>query len=164
MYEAADRLLGGAGYDWYEVSNWARTPADRSRHNLAYWTGEDWWGVGPGAHSHFGTSSAESGAGGVRWWNVKHPSAYAERIAAGVSPAQARELLDAATRSEEDVLLRTRIVDGYPVDGLDPAGRRAVAGLIAEGLVDGSAAIGGRLVLTLRGRLLADLVVRKLVG
>jgi len=153
MYEAADELRGAAGYAWYEVSNWARTPADRSRHNLAYWTGEDWWGVGPGAHSH---------VGGVRWWNVKHPGAYARRIADGASPAQARERLDAAARVQEELLLRTRIADGYPIERLGDAGRRAVAGLIADGLVDGAEAICGRLVPTLRGRLLADLVVRTL--
>ena len=74
QYELADDLLTAAGYGWYEVSNWARDDAHRSRHNLAYWTGQDWWGIGPGAHSH---------VGGVRWWNVKHPAAYAERLAAG---------------------------------------------------------------------------------
>lgn len=153
MYELADARLAAAGYAWYEVSNWTRTPGGRSRHNLAYWTGEDWWGVGPGAHSHIG---------GVRWWNVKHPSAYAQRIADGVSPGHAREVLDAATRAGEDLLLRIRIVDGYPIEALGPSARREVARLIAEGLVDGAAAIRGRLVLTLRGRLLADLVVRTL--
>ncbi len=81
QYELADAAFEAAGYGWYEISNWARDPAQRSRHNLAYWLGHDWWGVGPGAHSH---------VGGVRWWNVKHPSAYADRIAAGVSPAAAR--------------------------------------------------------------------------
>lgn len=153
MYELADALLAEAGFDWYEVSNWARTPADRSRHNLAYWTGEDWWGVGPGAHSH---------VGGVRWWNVKHPSAYAQRITDGVSPAHARELLNDETRASEDLLLRSRISDGYPIERLALAGRSAVAGLIAAELVDGAEAIRGRVVLTLRGRLLADLVVREL--
>ncbi|HWK19954.1 MAG TPA: radical SAM family heme chaperone HemW [Microbacteriaceae bacterium] len=153
MYEAADELLAAAGYAWYEVSNWGRTPLDRSRHNLAYWTGEDWWGVGPGAHSH---------VGGVRWWNVKHPSAYGQRIAEGVSPAYAREVLDADARAAEELLLRSRIADGYPIQRLAPGGRAAVAGLIAEGLIDGRAAIDGRVVPTLRGRLLADLVVREL--
>jgi len=153
MYEAADARLAAAGYVWYEVSNWARTPADRSRHNLAYWTGEDWWGVGPGAHSH---------VGGVRWWNVKHPSAYAKRIAEGVSPAHAHEVLDDATRAAEDLLLRSRIAEGHPIERLAPAARDAVAGLIAQGLVEGAEAIRGRIVLTLRGRLLADLVVRAL--
>ena len=154
MYELADDRLAAAGYGWYEVSNWATSPAQRSRHNLAYWTGEDWWGVGPGAHSH---------VGGVRWWNVKHPAAYAERVAAGVSPAAGRETLDAATRSTEEVLLRIRTVEGIATAALEPDARREVAALIADGLLDGAAAIAGRAVLTRRGRLLADAVVRRLV-
>jgi len=155
MYELADERLGAAGYEWYEVSNWSRGPAHRSRHNLAYWTGEDWWGVGPGAHSHMG---------GVRWWNVKHPAAYAQRVAAGVSPAAAREALDTETRRREHVLLRSRIAEGVPVGLLDEDRRTAVAGLIADGLVDGPAAIAGSVVLTRRGRLLADAVVRALIA
>ncbi|MEO8263515.1 MAG: radical SAM family heme chaperone HemW [Pseudolysinimonas sp.] len=154
LYEQADATLSAAGFEWYEVSNWATDAAHRSRHNLAYWTGEDWWGVGPGAHSH---------VGGVRWWNVKHPAAYAERIAAGVSPAAGRETLDDETRRVERVLLTSRVADGLPVAVLDVAGRAAVAGLIADELIDGRAAIGGRVVLTLRGRLLADAVVRRLL-
>jgi oxygen-independent coproporphyrinogen-3 oxidase len=155
LYEQADATLSAAGYDWYEVSNWATDPAHRSRHNLAYWTGEDWWGIGPGAHSH---------VGGVRWWNVKHPAAYAERIAADLSPAAGRETLDDDTRRVENVLLGSRLSDGLPITALDDAGRAAVAGLIADGLVDGRTAIAGRVVLTLRGRLLADAVVRRLVS
>lgn len=153
MYEAADDALAAAGYAWYEVSNWARTTSGRSRHNLAYWTSEDWWGVGPGAHSH---------VGGVRWWNVKHPSAYAQRIATDASPAHAREVLAPDVRAREELLLRSRIADGFPLDRLSSQARPAVGGLIADGLVDGAAAIGGRLVLSRRGRLLADLVVRRL--
>ncbi|MGN6272790.1 MAG: radical SAM family heme chaperone HemW [Protaetiibacter sp.] len=153
QYELADELLAASGYGWYEVSNWATDDAHRSRHNLAYWTGQDWWGIGPGAHSH---------VGGVRWWNAKHPAAYAERVAAGVSPAVGRETLDARTRQVEDVLLRSRIVDGLPIDVLDDDGRDAVAGLIADGLIEGRNAIAGRIVLTRRGRLLADAVVRRL--
>jgi putative oxygen-independent coproporphyrinogen III oxidase len=155
MYELADETLSAAGYRWYEVSNWATDDAHRSRHNLAYWTGQDWWGIGPGAHSH---------VGGVRWWNVKHPAAYAERLAAGASPAHGRETLDAETRRVEAVLLQSRIVDGLPIGMLDPAGRTAVAGLIADGLVDGASAVQGRVVLTRRGRLLADAVVRRLLA
>jgi len=154
MYELADETLDGAGYRWYEVSNWATDAAHRSRHNLAYWTGQDWWGVGPGAHSHIG---------GVRWWNVKHPAAYAERLGAGVSPAAGRETLDAETRRVEAVLLRSRVVDGLPVGMLEATGRTAVAGLIADGLVDGAAAVQGTVVLTRHGRLLADAVVRRLL-
>jgi oxygen-independent coproporphyrinogen-3 oxidase len=153
MYELADARLASHGYAWYEVSNWAREPRFRSRHNLGYWQGADWWGVGPGAHSH---------VGGVRWWNVKHPVAYAERMAAGDSPAAGRETLDASTRAVENVLLRTRVRDGLGVDELAPSARRAIAALIADGLVDAPAAFAGRVELTLRGRLLADAVVRRL--
>jgi putative oxygen-independent coproporphyrinogen III oxidase len=154
MYDLADERLEAAGLRWYEVSNWSRDRAARSRHNLAYWTGEDWWGVGPGAHSH---------VGGVRWWNVKHPAAYAQRIAAGESPAAGRETLDEPTRAVERVLLETRLADGMPVDRLAPAGRTAIAGLIADGLVVPRAAFAGRVVLTRPGRLLADAVVRRLL-
>ena len=154
MYELADELLEAAGYRWYEVSNWSRTPEDESRHNLAYWQGHDWWGIGPGAHSH---------VGGVRWWNVKHPAAYADRMLAGHSPAAGRETLDAETRRVERVLLGSRIREGLPTSDLSAAGRTAVAGLIADGLVEPGAALRGRVVPTLRGRLLADAVVRRII-
>ena len=152
-YELAEELLGAAGYTWYELSNWARTPAARCRHNLGYWQGADWWGIGPGAHSH---------VGGVRWWNVKHPAAYAARLAAGRSPALAREHLDRQTRRTERVLLETRLADGLDTGLLDQAGLAAVPGLVADGLV-ARARLPERLVLTLRGRLLADAVVRRLL-
>ena len=155
MYELVDYLLGDGGFHWYEVSNWATAPAHRSRHNLAYWRGADWWGYGPGAHSH---------VDGLRWWNVKHPAAYAQRLAAGQSPAAARERPDAAAHRLEDVLLRSRISDGLAVSELEGEGRHAVASLIADGLIDGAAAVRGRVVLTRRGRLLADAVVRALTA
>lgn len=153
-YELADQLIGEAGLSWYEVSNWSRTPQQACRHNLAYWRGDDWWGVGPGAHSH---------VGGVRWWNVKHPTAYAGRLAQGLSPAAGRETLDAETRDVERVMLEARLVSGLAIATLGESGRHAVAGLMAEGLVDAAAAIKGTLVLTLRGRLLADAVVRRIL-
>ena len=155
MYELADELLGAAGFAWYEVSNWAADASHRSRHNLAYWRGADWWGFGPGAHSH---------VGGVRWWNVKHPAAYAQRLAAGLSPAAGRERPDAAARELEQVLLGSRIREGIPIADLHVEVRHAVASLIADGLIEPAAALHGRIVLTLRGRLLADAVVRALTG
>lgn len=160
MYELADSMLREAGYEWYEISNWSRARATRSRHNLSYWSGADWWGAGPGAHSH---------VGGTRWWNVKHPRAYAQRIAAGESPAHGREVLDAETQRVERVLLETRIVDGLDLTVLTDPERQAIAPLIAEGLIDGCAALGAggsapRIVPTLRGRLLADTVVHQLLG
>ena len=155
-YELADQVLGAAGFGWYEVSNWARTRIDRCRHNEGYWSDGDWWGVGPGAHSH---------VGGVRWWNVKHPNALATRLNAGLSPAAGRELLTEEQRYHERVLLGLRLVDGLPIEDLRPEGTSAVSGLIAQGLVDGPSALRPRrVVLTLRGRLLADTVVRRLLG
>ncbi|MBO1768408.1 radical SAM family heme chaperone HemW [Allobranchiibius sp. GilTou38] len=157
-YELADEVLGAAGYGWYEISNWAARPDARCRHNESYWRGDDWWGIGPGAHSH---------VGGVRWWNVKHPTAYAGRLADGISPGAGREVLTQEQRYDETVLLGVRLVDGLPLDSLAPRGRTAMAGLIADGLVEPAAAVrpmDRRVVLTLRGRLLADTVVRRLLG
>jgi len=154
-YLQADATLTGAGLDWYEVSNWAAAEAARCRHNELYWRSGDWWGLGPGAHSH---------VSGVRWWNVKHPAAYAARLADGASPAQARETLDVETRQVEDVLLRLRLVEGLPLDVLEPPGRDAAAKAVADGLLHEAEHIGGRAVLTLRGRLLADAVVRDLLA
>jgi coproporphyrinogen III oxidase-like Fe-S oxidoreductase len=150
-YLLADERLDEAGLHWYEVSNWARDEQARCRHNELYWTGAHWWGVGPGAHSH---------VGGVRWWNVKHPAAYAGRIASKVSPAAARETLDAETRRLERVLLEVRLRDGLPVSALDAHGRGALTDLVFRELVELRAE---RLVLTREGRLLADAVVRDLV-
>jgi len=150
-YLLTDELLGAAGYDWYELSNWARTPTARCRHNLGYWTGADWWGVGPGAHSH---------VGGVRWWNVKHPTAYAARLDDRTSPAKARETLDPETRRVERVLLESRLATGLAVEVLDEHGRAALPALVADGLARPDP---NRVVLTRRGRLLADTVVRALL-
>ncbi|GEC74781.1 coproporphyrinogen III oxidase [Microbacterium maritypicum] len=153
MYELADARLADGGFDWYEVSNWARTPDRRSRHNLAYWRGSDWWGFGPGAHSH---------VAGLRWWNVKHPAAYAQRLAAAESPAAGTERPDDDSRTLERILLLSRIREGIAVDDVPSANRSRVAGLMADGLIDPVAALQGRIRLTLRGRLLADAVVREL--
>jgi oxygen-independent coproporphyrinogen-3 oxidase len=154
-YLIADEVLSGHGLRWYEVSNWAASGPARCAHNLLYWTGADWWGAGPGAHSH---------VGGTRWWNVKHPAAYAGRVAAGVSPAHARETLTAAERQLERVMLLTRLAGGCPVTELDPAGRDAAEKAVADGLADAGALAAGRVVLTLRGRLLADAVIRDLTA
>ncbi|MFD1250907.1 radical SAM family heme chaperone HemW [Nocardioides ginsengisoli] len=154
-YVQADERLVAAGLGWYEVSNWARDDAARCRHNLGYWTGADWWGIGPGAHSH---------VGGVRWWNVKHPTAYAGRLRAGESPAQAREVLDAETRRVEQVLLEVRLRDGMALDVLDDLdgdARAALPGLVADELIEDRS---DRLVLTRHGRLLADGVVHRLLA
>lgn len=153
-YEVVDNALTAAGFAWYEISNWARTPDNRCRHNVAYWRGTNWWGIGPGAHSH---------VGGTRWWNVKHPAAYADRLAADASPAHSREVLTEVQRQDELVLLGIRLREGLDLSVLTAEGRHAVAGLIAEHLLEGTEAIKGKAVLTQRGRLLADTVVHALL-
>ncbi|MFJ9612990.1 radical SAM family heme chaperone HemW [Streptomyces noursei] len=153
-YLIAEERLTAAGYSWYEVSNWATTEAARCRHNELYWTGADWWGAGPGAHSH---------VGGVRWWNVKHPAAYAQALAEGRSPGAGRELLADEDRRVERILLELRLAAGCPLSLLAPAGASAAARAVADGLLAPGPYEAGRAVLTLRGRLLADAVVRDLV-
>ncbi|MEU2719241.1 radical SAM family heme chaperone HemW [Streptomyces smyrnaeus] len=155
-YLIAEERLTAAGLEWYEVSNWAVTgdEAARCRHNELYWTGADWWGAGPGAHSHIG---------GVRWWNVKHPAAYAKALAEGRSPGAGRELLTAEDRRVERILLELRLSRGCPLSLLAPQGARAAERARDEGLLEREPYEEGRAVLTLRGRLLADAVVRDLV-
>jgi putative oxygen-independent coproporphyrinogen III oxidase len=160
-YELADAMLSAAGYGWYEVSNWAKadeTTDNRSAHNISYWQSQDWWGYGPGAHSH---------VGGVRWWNVKHPSAYSARLVEGVSPAAGRETLDDRTRLEERILLEIRVESGLSVDqakAVNADAGKLIAGFIADELVDPGSALRGTLKLTLKGRLLADSLVRQLLA
>jgi oxygen-independent coproporphyrinogen-3 oxidase len=154
-YLAADDMLAVAGLRWYEISNWAAGDAARCRHNMLYWTGGNWWGIGPGAHSHIG---------GTRWWNVRHPRRYAARLAAGSSPAQAREVLTGPERRTEQIMLRTRLADGCPAGLLTARGRAAGQAAVGDGLADPAAWADGRVVLTPAGRLLADAVIRGLTG
>lgn len=154
-YEATEALLGAAGLRWYEVSNWARDDAARCRHNLGYWSGGDWWGAGPGAHSH---------VGGVRWWNALHPAAWAKRLAEGASPAAGRETPDADAARLERVMLGVRLAEGLPLDELGRDARRAAAQAVADGLLERAPLDEGRAVLTLQGRLLADRVTLALAA
>jgi putative oxygen-independent coproporphyrinogen III oxidase len=150
-YLAAETALSGAGLTWYEVSNWAAGDSARCAHNLLYWTGGDWWGIGPGAHSH---------VGGVRWWNVKRPAHYARLLTEGESPGAGREILSDEDRYVEDVMLRLRLRSGYPLDALSGKGFRAARQALTDGLLQEPEYADGRAVLTLRGRLLADAVIR----
>lgn len=153
-YLQADDALTASGFGWYEVSNWARTPAARSQHNQLYWSSANWWGAGPGAHSH---------VGGVRWWNVKHPSRYAAALDRGWSPAAGRETLDAQARLTERLMLQLRMVQGLPLAGLPAEAIRHAQQCATWGLAEHQPLSDGRLVLTQRGRLLADAVVRDLL-
>ncbi len=149
-YELADERLRAAGFDWYEVSNWSR-PFGECRHNMGYWDGGEWWGAGPGAHGYIGST---------RWWNVKHPNAYAERLAGRQLPVADFEQLDDAAAHTEDVMLRLRLRRGLAADALDDAERDRAWIAVDGGLLR---ADGDRLILTPRGRLLADAVVRDIL-
>jgi oxygen-independent coproporphyrinogen-3 oxidase len=151
-YEVAEAVLSHAGFDWYEVSNWARGESARARHNLLYWTGGDWWGIGPGAHSHLA---------GTRWWNVRHPRDYAQRVAQGSAAADSEQLTPAQQQLER-VMLALRLREGLGLEELSDLGRSAAARAVADGLLEPDAHSAGRAVLTLRGRLLADAVIRDL--
>jgi putative oxygen-independent coproporphyrinogen III oxidase len=150
-YLIADQRLTAAGHTAYEVSNWASSAATRCQHNLGYWRSHHWWGIGPGAHSH---------VGGIRWWNVKHPQAYASRLASGQSPAQARELLSAEQRRVERILLELRLADGLSTSLLTATEKGRLGDLLARRV---AVIEDGVLILTRDGRLLADGVIRDLL-
>ncbi|MDR1187622.1 MAG: radical SAM family heme chaperone HemW [Bifidobacteriaceae bacterium] len=155
-YAVADQLFDAAGLAWYEISNWAR-PGHESRHNLGYWTGAEWWGIGPGAHSSLGAK---------RFWNLKSPLAYGRVLEAGGLPTAGEEVLDSQALGLERVMLRLRTAGGLDLDVLTEEAREAVPDLVADGLVTARGG-GGRpsgIVLTRRGRLLADLVTRALTN
>ncbi len=146
-FQTAERVLADAGMAWYETCSWATGEAAWCRHNLGYWGGGDWWGAGPGAHSH---------VGGVRWWNLLHPRAWSERLAADTSPAAARETPDEEQVRLERVMLGLRLRSGVTLRELTREGQAAAARHVAVGLLEPADAAAGRAVLTPRGRLLAD--------
>ena len=150
-YLIADERLAAAGHTAYEVSNWSTSAATRCRHNLGYWGSHHWWGIGPGAHSHIG---------GVRWWNVKHPQAYAARLTSDQSPAQARELLSAEERRVERIMLELRLADGLTTSLLTTTEKGRLVDLVARRL---AVLQDDMLILTRDGRLLADGVIRDLL-
>ena len=157
-YEWLDAELSNAGFEWYELSNWARGDGATSRHNIAYWQGMDWWGFGPGAHSH---------VAGRRWSNVKHPTTYAKYLAENKLPSTDGEDLSNVEQQEERAMLELRLRDGLSLDvvrALNENHAKAISELVASNLIDGRSVIQGSAVLTLQGRLLADFVLRKLLG
>ncbi len=145
-YEIADDVLGEAGLSWYEISNWAR-PGHECAHNRLYWHGGDYRGIGCAAHSY---------VGGRRFWNVRRPERYIELVRSGRDPVGGGEELPPAERAGEALALALRTRDGVPVSSIEPA---ALADPALEGLVDTGS---GRVVLTRRGRLLANEVTCRL--
>ena len=152
-YGIVDSMLSAAGLHWYEVSNWSR-PGGECQHNLGYWHDDEWWGIGPGAHSHIA---------GERWWNVKHPRTYADRLVSDRSPEEGREVLTENQRRVERIMLGLRLAEGLSIDALSDAAAGRAERQAAVGLLDPRLLAKGRLVLTTQGRLLADAVIRELV-
>jgi putative oxygen-independent coproporphyrinogen III oxidase len=143
-YLAAVERLGGAGLEWYEISNWAR-PGHECRHNLLYWTMGEYQGVGCAAHSH---------RAGRRFWNLRTPDRYLEAVADGASVEAADERLDADARALEALQLALRTRHGVPAGALDD---RDLPGLVEPAPGDPT-----RVVLTVQGRLLANEVALRL--
>jgi oxygen-independent coproporphyrinogen-3 oxidase len=151
-YLLADDRFEAAGLHWYELSNWSK-PGSESRHNIGYWKGVDWWGVGPGAHSHIG---------GRRFWNVKHPTAYADRIISTGDPKHSEELLDDTQKWNEEVMLGIRLVEGIERSAFTPEQLVILEDFRQDGHVIESAWERNRVVLSRSGRLLADRIVREI--
>ena len=153
-YLIADSKFNSAGFSWYELSNWAK-PGSQAKHNIAYWENANWWGLGPGAHSHID---------GVRFWNVKHPSAYAERINNGVAPVQDRETLTLEDKENERIMLEIRLRDGIALTSLTPDQIAKVESYLETGHLDLDFWGAGRVALTQSGRLIADRIVQEIIS
>lgn len=152
-YLMIDALAEANGFSWYELSNWAK-PGGQSRHNIAYWDGSYWWGIGAGAHSYHGNR---------RWWNVKHPSSYQARLSAGETPIAAEERLGRAELDAEFLMLNIRMRSGIELARLNPKVTEIAQRYAESGHADGESWRAGRLVLTPTGRLIADRIVRELM-
>lgn len=152
-YLIADSAFEAAGFNWYELSNWSK-PGGQCRHNIAYWNGSMWWGVGPGAHSYFDNR---------RWWNVKHPATYQQKINAGESPVQSEEILSEENLADEYLMLQIRRREGIPHRDLKDSQVSQAAKYVDSGHLDQAEWTAQKLVLTQQGRLIADRIVRDLV-
>ncbi|CAB0609209.1 radical SAM family heme chaperone HemW [Corynebacterium diphtheriae] len=145
-YGLIDTALRAQGFDWYEVSNWAK-PGGECQHNLGYWLDGDWWGAGPGAHSHIASR---------RFFNVKHPSMYAQHLAQGQLPIKEEELLDSTERHEESVMLGLRLRQGLELTRFTEAERAVIDKYVSLKLLH---IYDGRVASTLQGRLLIDGII-----
>jgi len=152
-YLLADEKFRAAGFDWYELSNWAKR-GSACRHNMAYWNGDNWWGLGAGAHSHIS---------GRRFWNVKHPAAYTQKVLESGNPMQDQEILTAEEARSEEIMLQIRLVDGIARARLSEAEAKSLPTFLAEGYLLSSAWEQGRIVLSKTGRLMADRIVREIL-
>lgn len=152
-YLYADESFEKSGFSWYELSNWSK-PGGECRHNIAYWDGSSWWGIGPGAHSYFGSE---------RWWNIKHPKSYQERIRSKESPIQEKETLSVENKADEFILLQIRRREGISHSQLTKTQLAVAESFVTTGDLDRDSWAQKKLVLSKNGRLIADRIVRELV-
>jgi len=152
-YLVADKAFTAAGYEWYELSNWAKS-GSLSKHNLAYWLGDNWWGAGPGAHSHLN---------GKRFWNVKHPNLYKERVLANQSPVADSEVLEELQIESERLMLSLRLPSGLDKKSLNELQLAELSSYVQSGHLDQANWNQGRATLTLDGRLIADRILRQIL-
>ena len=152
-YLIADESFSKAGFDWYELSNWSKAGSE-CRHNIAYWVGANWWGLGPGAHSH---------VDGVRFWNVKHPAAYQDRLTTGAEPIQEREILTEEQMASERLMLEIRLKSGIAKSSLTAEQLDALESFRIGGALDPDMWAAQRVALTQSGRLIADRIVREIL-
>ena len=152
-YLLADKEFTAAGFQWYELSNWAK-PESLSKHNLAYWLGENWWGAGPGAHSHLN---------GKRFWNVKHPNLYKEKIQSNLSPIADSEVLEEIQIASEKLMLSLRLPSGVEKESLNQDQISELSDYVESGHLDLLNWNQGRATLTLEGRLIADQILRQIL-
>jgi len=152
-YLLADEKFAAAGFDWYELSNWSK-PGSECRHNIAYWNGDNWWGAGAGAHSHID---------GRRFWNVKHPAAYTQKVLESGNPMHDQEILTADESRSEEIMLQIRLASGIPLASLSQGEQSSLPGLLADGYLLAPAWEGGSVVLSQTGRLIADRIVREIL-
>jgi len=152
-YLVADKAFTEAGFEWYELSNWAKS-GSLSKHNLAYWSGDNWWGAGPGAHSHLN---------GKRFWNVKHPNLYKERVLANQSPVADSEALDELQIESERLMLSLRLPSGLDKQSLNELQLAELSSYVESGHLDQANWNQGRATLTLNGRLIADRILRQIL-
>jgi len=152
-YLVADKAFTAAGFEWYELSNWAKS-GSLSKHNLAYWSGDNWWGAGPGAHSHLN---------GKRFWNVKHPNLYKERVLANQSPVADSEVLEELQIESERLMLSLRLPSGLDKQSLNELQLAELSSYVESGHLDQANWNQGRATLTLDGRLIADRILRQIL-
>jgi oxygen-independent coproporphyrinogen-3 oxidase len=151
MYLLVDQMCNDAGLAWYELSNWSK-PGHECQHNIAYWKSANWWGLGPGAHSHIDNK---------RFWNVKHPTAYKQKLFAKESPIADSEDLTDEQLKDESIMLAIRMRSGLSLDLLSTAAQERVMQYQNSGHLN---QIDGKLQLTAQGRMIADRLVREALG